>query len=367
MRVLMISTDSKILERSSDVQERMKEYGSLVDALDIIVCSKNGEQVELLGNVRIFSTKSSSKIFYLKDAVKIAKKHALGQIDLVTAQDPFETGLAGWLISRRLKAKLQLQVHTDFLSEHFVHGSLKNRIRVMLAKFLLPKAHSIRVVSERIKNSLTTYGLRLTSVSVLPIFVDVAKIQSESVTVDLYRKYPQFDFIILMTSRLEKEKNIKLAIHAMQEVVKKFPKTGLVIAGSGSEEKNLRLRTYDLGLQDNVKFEGWVEDLASYYKTCDAYLLCSNYEGYGMTLIMAAASGCGIITTHVGLVGEVINKDNALVVEVGDKQAIIGAIMKLQIDDALRKELGQRARASAEYLGSKEEYLEKYKQSWEQV
>jgi len=86
-----------------------------------------------------------------------------------------------------------------------------------------------------------------------------------------------------------------------------------------------------------------------------------------MTLIMAAASGCGIITTHVGLVGEVINKDNALVVEVGDKQAIIGAIMKLQIDDALRKELGQRARASAEYLGSKEEYLEKYKQSWEQV
>ncbi|MBU2575481.1 glycosyltransferase, partial [Patescibacteria group bacterium] len=198
-----------------------------------------------------------------------------------------------------------------------------------------------------------------------PIFVDVAKIQSEPVVVDLRRKYPQFDFIILMSSRLEKEKNIGLAISAMKEIVKKFPKTGLIIAGSGSEEKNLRLKVYGLRLQDNVKFEGWVKDLSSYYKTCDAYLLTSNYEGYGMCLIMAAASGAPIITTDVGVVGEVINKDNALVIKVQEKQAIIGAIIKLQTDDALRKELKDRAQSSVESLGSHDEYLKKYKQSWE--
>ena len=174
----MISTDKKILEQGSSVQKRMQEYGSLVDELDIIVCAKNGKQIVLDNNVQVFPTNSKSKIFYFWDAVRVAKKNIQSDVDLVTTQDPFEIGLAGWMISKRLKAKLQLQIHTDFLSPHFISGSLKNRIRVILAKFLLPKADSIRVVSERIKQSLTTYNLRLTTVSVLPIFVDVEKIKS---------------------------------------------------------------------------------------------------------------------------------------------------------------------------------------------
>ena len=365
MKVLMISTDKKILEQGSSVQKRMQEYGSLVDELDIIVCAKNGKQIVLDNNVQVFPTNSKSKIFYFWDAVRVAKKNIQSDVDLVTTQDPFETGLAGWMISERLKAKLQLQIHTDFLSPHFISGSLKNRIRVILAKFLLPKADSIRVVSERIKQSLTTYNLRLTTVSVLPIFVDVEKIKSSPINVDLDEKYPQFDFILLMTSRLEPEKNIELAINAMKDILKENSNAGLVIAGSGSLEKELKNHVQNLGLEDNVKFEGWVEDLSSFYKTADVFLNTSNYEGYGMTLIMSASADCPITTTNVGIVGESINKDNSLVFEVGDKKSLVDSISKLIENSSLAGSLSKRAQEAVSKLDSKEEHLKKYKQSWE--
>lgn len=366
MKVLIISTDIKILEQGSYVFKRMKEYGVLVDSLDIVVCNiDSGDVVEISGNTRAHPTNSNSKIWYVGSVLRVIKKQGICDVDLVTAQDPFETGLAGWLAARKLKAKLQLQIHTDFMSKYFAKESLKNKIRVMIAKWLLPKADGIRVVSERIKKSVIDLGLPKEKITVLPIFVDGVKIQSAPITVDLHDKYQQFDFIILMTSRLEKEKNIEMAIDAMKDIIKKNPKSGLIIAGSGSLEKELKNRVHEHKLDDNIKFEGWVDDLACFYKTADIFLNTSNYEGYGMTLIMAGAAGRAIATTDVGVVGENINKDNAVVVDVGDKQAIVDAIIKLRSDEQFRKNLGKRAQESVSQLDSKEEYLEKYKKSWE--
>jgi len=168
-----------------------------------------------------------------------------------------------------------------------------------------------------------------------------------------------------MTLRLEREKNIGLAIEAMNEVAPNYPKAGLVIVGEGSFKNKLQSQVESLELENNIVFAGWADDLAPYYKTADAYLLTSNYEGYGRTLISAASAGLPIITTDVGLAGGIINKDNSLVVPVGDKKAIVESIVKLMSEDNLRRNLGERARKSVETLGSKESYLREYKKSWE--
>ena len=43
-----------------------------------------------------------------------------------------------------------------------------------------------------------------------------------------------------MASRLSREKNISLAINALAEITKKYPKTGLVIVGDGKEKERRR-------------------------------------------------------------------------------------------------------------------------------
>ncbi|MCR4330841.1 MAG: glycosyltransferase [Patescibacteria group bacterium] len=369
----MISSDRKIFERGSPVAERVISYGALVEKLHIIVFTRavsaefeRFENKNLGRNISVYPTNSKNKWQYVRDAYRIGK--TLKNIDLVTAQDPFEAGFSAWRIAKKLKAKLQLQVHTDFLSPFFAKESFLNFLRVRMARFLLPRASCVRVVSERIKNSLVvSLGLPVTKITVLPIFVDTKRVRDASARIDLHLRYPQFDFIVLMASRLTPEKNIALALRAFQKVAKKYPKTGLIVIGEGSENHTLGLLATNLNLQGNVIFDGWQTDLISYYKTADLFLLTSNYEGYGMTLIEAASAGRPMVSTDVGVVGDLINAENALICAVGDETCITQSIRRVIENKGLRERLEQAAAMAIEQMPerSNEQYIKKCVQGWQ--
>ena len=192
-----------------------------------------------------------------------------------------------------------------------------NKIRTIISKYTLTKADSVRVVSERIKDYVKNY-IDESKITIRPIDIGENSIKNLSLDKikpenDLHKKYSQFSKIILMISRLGKEKNIDGAINAFKiakdKILKeKNIKIGLIIVGNGDEKDNLMRLAIDLGLKDSIIFENWqnsTEILASYYKTCDIFLNTSWYEGYGMTLKEAKASECKIISTDVGIAREV--------------------------------------------------------------
>ncbi len=368
MNLLVINLDKGIFSPGSKSLARLKEYSQMVDKIFVIVWTKKKEKPIIFEDkLFIYPTNSCCRLFYYFDSFKIARKILKEHhISLIFTQDPFETGLAGWQIVRKNKIKLQLQIHTDFLSPYFGRESLSNKFRVWLGKFLIQRADGFRVVSERIKKSLLGQGISAEKIFVLPIFVDVEKFELAPVNNNLKQKYQQFDFIILMAARLSREKNIGLAIEAMSEIIKKYPKAGLVIVGEGEEKENLKFKIKNLKLQDNIVLEPWTDDLASYYKSADIFLLTSNYEGWGMAVIEAAAAGCPIVMTDVGCAGEIIkNNESGLVISVGDKEKLVEAMIKIIKDETLKKKLVENAKLAVSRLPGKEQTLELYKKSWE--
>ena len=387
LRVLVIGTDRNLFKAGSAVRERMAEYGKLFGQLHIIIFTKRFQKFKsenISENVWIYPTKSWSRLFYAFDAIKVAKRE-FGKflpkiINSISTQDPFETGIAGWLIARKFNLPLQLQIHTDFLSPYFGKESFLNKIRVIVGKFLIKRADCIRVVSERIKNSLlqpktfpsrlqpTTYNLQ-PSIIVLPIYVDIEKIKNTPVNFDVRKKYPQFSFIIMMASRLEKEKNIILGFEIMKELTRQYPKIGMVIIGDGKEKKNLERLVVKYSLQKNIIFEGWQSDLISYYKTANVFLSTSLYEGYGLTIVEALASGCPVVSSDVGIASEMISEgESGFVCPVNDKNCFIRRIQEIMEIRGLKERLSVNSKI---FLGekitvAKEEYLLKYKQSMEE-
>ncbi len=343
MNILIISTDRKLFEENSDVRNRLFNYGMLVDRIDVIVLNKENEsfnKTKISANVHLHPTNSKNKFSYIRDAKKIA--FDLDRVDLVSAQDAYEIGFIAWRIAKKLKIKLELQIHTDLFNKYFVKHSFLNRIRSFIARFLLSKADHIRVVSKRIKQSLPR-NIQRKAISVIPIFTSVSLIQATVPSFSLKEKYPQFKFIALTMSRLEDEKNISLIISAMKDIVKVFPKTGLIIVGSGSQRKNLRKLARRKGLEENIIFKSWTDDPISYYKTADLFLSASNYEGYGLALVEAIVSRCPILTTKVGIVGEVLRGNNALLCDVGDKKCFSESIKNAQQHPELLEELKTKA------------------------
>ncbi len=372
MKVVIFSTDRKIFEKGSAVRERMIQYGALVVELYIVVYSR-GESLlnDKIGeNIWVYPTRSVSKMFYVSDGVRIANKilkERGATSTLITAQDPFETGLTGYIVSRQFSLPLQLQIHTDFLNPYFKRGSVINKLRVSISTILIKRATSIRVVSERIKKSLLDRNLvSEEKITVLPIFVDISKKINVSHNVFLKEKYPNFNFFALMVSRLEKEKNMSLAIRAFSDA--KMPEgSALIIVGSGSEEVYLKTLVRQLKIEDRVIFEGWVSNPEPYFQSADVFLSSSDYEGYGMSLIEAAAYGLPILSTDVGVVHELISEEVGAIVPVGDIKSFSEKLQWAAQHPQEIKSWGEKTRevVKMRFLTTLESYLSRYRLAWE--
>lgn len=370
MKVISIGTDRGMFKSGSPVQMRALEYAKRMEECHVVVFTlrKEGHKVTKIDNLHIYPTNSLSQWLYVKNAIKLGKKIVSDNkletnSTVVSTQDVFLTGYVGKKLARKFSFPLQVQIHNDFLSRHF-SKSFFNIIRKIIAYFVIPNAHGIRVVNEVIKESLikkwNNIGER---VSVLPIFVDVQKIIDTVPTRDVQKDFPQWKFIIFMASRLSEEKDFGTALKTLRRVVDVYPHAGLVIAGSGPEKSKIEYMARLLKLDKNVAFIGWQEDLVSYYKTCNVFLLTSKHEGYGMTLIEAGASGAMIVTTKVGVAKTALFEDevNCHICSVGDAVCLANCIIGVIRDNQRRELFTQRLQNSIKNtLISPNEYFEKY-------
>lgn len=367
----MISMDRNIFDEQSSVGARMVFLAHVVDELHIIVTSLESDMLEALqleDNVFVYPTNSKSRWHYFRDVVRIGKE--LTDIDLVTAQDPAELGWMALRLGTFHTAPVELQVHTDIFSTRFRRSSLLNRFRMNLAKHNLRRADTIRVVSDRIKRSVLLHaGQRYRSIPVriLPVFIDNPHPANADQSAQIRKIYEQFDFIILMVARLVAEKNIEGALDAFARVVAEHPRAGLVVLGDGPLLSSLQQKTTTLGIEDNVCFEGWKAHSMQYMRASDALLLTSEYEGYGRTLIEAALVGCPVVTTDVGIAGDILHDDqDALVCPVGDMDCIAQELTRLIEDTSLRDVIRESAKRAAEdHIVTGEQYLAILKDIWE--
>lgn len=372
MNVLAVSSDRKILEEESSVFSRMLKYSELVDNffVFIFVNKQEGFVYKKINNLHICPINYSSKLFSFFSLYsvfkKIIKENNLNtKNSFITAQDPFEIGLFSWILSKLFKLKLEIQVHTDFLNEYYSEQSWRAVFQVFLAKIILKRANQIRVVSLKIKDSIVN-RLKITENKIvnLPILFVKQKDRSKFNKNYLRKKYPQFNLVVLMASRLVKEKNIDLAINVFNELNKKFSGLGLFIVGSGPEEVRLKSLAKN---NKNIIFESWVSDLSDYYASSDIFLLTSNYEGWGMTVIEASFCGLPVVMTDVGCAGEFLkNNYNGIVCPVGDEQKILESLRFLIENKEEREKISNNTFNSYQDL-IKIDYLQKLKDSWKNL
>lgn len=376
MKVLSISTDRNIFKKESATRARILEYGKLFDELHVVVFAKAGLSEQISSNVWIYSTNSWSKWFYVKGAVRIgsqilkAKNFEMTK-DVVTVQDPFETGVVGMKLKKLFGLPLHVQIHTDFLNPYFKNHSALNRIRVKVARKVLDNADAIRVVSGRIKRSLEeenfiTSEKSMMPIFVVPIFVDVKSIVETPSRLDLKKKYPQFNFIILVASRLTLEKNIPLALKMMERLNKIYPLAGLVIVGDGVERGRLAKFAKKIGIEKSVVFEPWQEDIVSYYKTANMFLSTSEYEGYGLSMVEAIAAHCPTVATDAGIAPDLLHDGEvSFVCPVGNDECLFENVKMLIENTSLRERFVHEAfeRLDKITFNNKEDYLRKYEES----
>lgn len=361
MTLLTIGSDRSLFTESS-ARRRIASYGALFDDLHIVVFTKRGFEMARIGtHIRVYPTNSRTRMGYIfgayrrgRDIIRTLRRDQRMNL-VISAQDPFESGLVAFLLSYSFGSRLHLQVHTDLFSPYFRRHSVLNTIRVWLARRLLVKAHCIRVVSERIKRSLVEQlDIPEAVITVLPIQNPETPTPAEKSSHETYS--------ILLVARLEPEKAVDIGIAAFAEYVRQGGSGVLEIVGEGSERGRLEGLVEQFGISSRVRFRGWVEDLSPYYSGADCFLMPSWYEGWGVAAYDALRYGVPVVMTDVGLAGEAVRHgENGVIVSPGDAEGLARGLLLVEHDPSIRLE-AERTKPIPPSFG---EYLSQYRASFQ--
>ncbi len=367
MKIISLGLDNSALDKNSLLAQKTREYGALSEKYYMIVPADSDRMVDLSGKVRVYGVGGCCRAF------KLWKMHALAKgivqkykCDLVTSQDPFELGFIAWRLKYKFKIGWNVQEHGDFFSQKYWRAEKwLHFFRYYLGKFLIKKADSVRVVSQRTKQFLIN-NLRINKerVVVVPVLTEFVDNQECETNIEKNKN----NFIFLNLGRFVKQKNLPLLISSFAKVNKGYPNTSLYLIGKGPLEENLKSLIKKYKLESNVVMKDWVENVYDYFKSANAYVLSSNYEGWGRVIVEAAATKLPIIMTDVGCAGELVeNNKSALIVDVGNEDALVEAMILIIKNEKLRIKNSELAFLNYKKLPNKEETLRLYKNSWEKA
>ena len=165
----------------------------------------------------------------------------------------------------------------------------------------MSKADSIWTISKYTRDR-TCYNNQLNPAKfqIVPCVVDGDIFTIGSKSEDLLAKYNLTGAKILMTvARLRSTdiyKGVDVTIQALPQIAKTFPNVKYLVIGRGDDRPRLTQLAADLGVAERVIFAGFVpqENLASYYRLADAYLMPSQ-EGFGIVYLEALACGLPVL------------------------------------------------------------------------
>lgn len=353
MKALFIGSDPALFDAESAAYARLVEYANAIGTLHIVMRANTPDSIRTEGNLTVHGV-HAHKLKGLPRVASYARNLISAEhIEVISAQDPFEHGWVAMMAARGTNAKLHIQIHTDFLSPWFIRApdshrfgpniSLKNFIRRGLARIVLPKADGIRVVSKRIKQSMNIrYGSRIVEPTILPIAVESV----EPSPAPLPRH--SFPFALLTVGRLEPEKRIADIIDALALIKDLYPSLGLIVVGEGRERTKLMTQVMEKNLTGRVVFAGARADAWGMMRSAQGYIQASAYEGYGRTLIEAALAQLPIISTDVGILGDVLTAhEDALVSSPGDITLLASHMGTLCEEQGTRERMVQSARQRA--------------------
>lgn len=151
------------------------------------------------------------------------------------------------------------------------------------------------------------------------------------------------DILVVSVGRISPEKGYPFLLDAFVSLRENDDRLKLLIAGSGSDTQRLSQHTPDRYSEDII-LPGYVEDVGPVYKAGDLYVLPSQYEGFGLSMVEAMNAGLPVVATKVGGIPEIIeDRRHGLLVEPGNSEELSNAIGRLIDEESLRKKLAQNA------------------------
>lgn len=222
------------------------------------------------------------------------------------------------------------------------HGTdvfrLRNPLCLRLKKWVVDNADEVVTVSTALARVLVDDTHSTVQPSIIPMGVDASQFSPDKKDAAIRDRYNIPGPFLLFVGRLTEVKGLRYLIDAMATVRAAVPEAKLLIVGHGELEQSLKKQVDQLGFGNVVLFAGGIPnvEMPPYYATADIFIGPSiqvkggDTEGFGLTFVEAAMSGCLVIGTRVGGIEEIIcDGETGYLVSPGDSDVLAAKIVEV--------------------------------------
>jgi alpha-1,3-mannosyltransferase len=143
--------------------------------------------------------------------------------------------------------------------------------------------------------------------------------------------------------RVASNKKIDKILHVVKILKKSIHDVKFFVVGADwGELKKLKELTNKLGIKKNVIFTGEVSEKKLYQimSKSDLFVLASEYEGFGISVIEAMAAGLPVVVNDIDAMKELVqNGKNGFRINFNDYDCVAKTILRLLEDNDLRKKI----------------------------
>lgn len=149
--------------------------------------------------------------------------------------------------------------------------------------------------------------------------------------------------VFLYVGRLKRDKGIPELVEAFAMNLSMHPAARLLLVGPDEDDLE-----FLFSKQNNILRVGYTNEPERYMAAADVFVLPSHREGFGSTVIEAAACGLPTVASRIyGLTDAVVDGETGLLHECGDVQGLAAALAILSADSDKRSRMGICARERA--------------------
>ena len=135
--------------------------------------------------------------------------------------------------------------------------------------------------------------------------------------------------VIGTVGRAVTQKNYHLFVDVVNEVRKRGHDVDAYLIGDGPLLEEVRAHIARQNLSDHVFTPGMSQDVESWYRKFDIYLISSDQEGQPVSLLEAMSYGLPIVTTDVGAIGKTMRHGKeGLIGDAGDVRQLADAVCR---------------------------------------
>ena len=277
----LLSKKHKITILTSQIKGSKKK--ERFDGFDVIRC----------GNIRQYSQKDAflDRLSFMIYAYKIGKKL---DFDIVDGYN-FISYAPAYLIAKYKNKPSIATYHDVWINQWVKNIGITGLIMEILERYVLSRKWTRFITNSNFtKNNLIKVGIKK----------EIINTVYSGVELNNYKKLKVNKFknpTVTTVARLVDYKRVNDLIDAISIVKEKVPSIKCNIIGDGPERKNLEIQVKKLGLDNDIKFMGYVNHKIVIETLKKSHLFClpSIVEGMGLVTVEAMACGTPYVNSRI--------------------------------------------------------------------